>query len=499
MPRGYRGAPAGTRARLYSGYGRDALYEGGAIAATLSAGDPAGAAEHTPYRPPAPVPLTPLRSLVRVIRQGDGDLLSLVPRDAYQKPMTHLGYSRRSILLINDPALAKHVLSDPLEIFPKNDLMVGALAPLVGDSIFVSSGSTWRRQRQMIDPAFSHMRINTAFGSMREAVADYTSQLDRAAADGSDFSLDFAMSELTADIICRTIFSTPLSGQTARDVFESFGEFEESVASVNLFQLIFGKPFADVKQPANVLAACERIRGHIDTLLAPRLDETVEQPDDIVSAVIAARDEATGEGFSRKELIDQIGVFFLAGHETTASVLTWVFFVLAMRPDIAALARDEVEAVVGDGDIEFAHVKQLSKTRSVFREALRLYPPITFIPRVAAEATTIGDQRVKRGTMLMISPWTAHRNEGLWQDAAIFDPLRFHGDSAREEEGTLMSFGLGPRICVGAAFATIESALIIASLVRRYDFVVEAPERVRPVARLTTRPAEEIRCRVVRR
>lgn len=459
---------------------------------------PGTGAEH-PYRPPAPVPLTPLRSLLRVIRQGDGDLLSLVPRDAYEKPMTYLGYSRRSILLINDPALAKHVLTDPLEIFPKNDLMAGALAPLVGDSIFVSSGDTWRRQRRMIDPAFSHMRINTAFPSMREAVADYMGKLDAAAEAGAAFSLDLAMSELTADIICRTIFSKSLEGQTARDVFESFGEFEDSVASVDLWQLIFGKPFADVKQPANVLAACERIRGHIDTLLAPRLDAGVEQPDDIVSAVIAARDPETGMGFSREELIDEIGVFFLAGHETTASVLTWVFFVLAMRPDIAALVREEVAEVVGDGEVEFRHVKQLSKTRSVFRESLRLYPPITFIPRVAAEATEIGGQRVKRGAMLMISPWTAHRNETLWRDANVFDPLRFHGEGARDEEGTFMSFGLGPRICVGAAFATIESALIIASLVRRYDFVVEAPERVRPVARLTTRPAEEIRCRVTRR
>ena len=434
------------------------------------------------------------------MRQGDGDLLSLVPRDAYAKPLTHLGYSRRSILLINDPAMARDVLTDPLQIFPKNDLMVGALAPLVGDSIFVSSGATWRRQREMIDPAFSHMRINTAFASMRDAVDDYAHKLDALAASGESLSLDFAMSELTADIICRTIFSQSLAGETARDVFESFGEFEESVASVDLWQLIAGKPFADVRQPDKVLRACERIRGHIGTLLAPRLGDDAPVADDIVSAIIAARDPQTGEGFTREELIDQIGVFFLAGHETTASVLTWVFFVLAMRPEIAAMLRDEVDAVCGDGEIRFEHVKQLTRTRSVFREALRVYPPITFIPRVANDKTVIGGVRVKRGTMLMISPWTAHRNEGLWRDANSFDPLRFHADSAHDEDrGAFMSFGLGPRVCVGAAFATIESGLIIAALVRRYNFHVERPERVRPVARLTTRPAEEIRCRVERR
>lgn len=453
---------------------------------------------NTLYKPPAPVPLTPLRSLWRVMRQGDGDLLSLVPRDAYSKPLIHLGYSRRSILLINDPALAKDVLTDPLEIFPKNDLMVGALAPLVGDSIFVSSGERWRRQREMVDPAFSHMRINRAFGAMQNAVDDYVMQLDQRAKDQSAFSLDFAMSELTADIICRTIFSSPLAGQVAREVFESFGVFEEQVASVNLFQLIFGKPWAEVRQPTEVLEACERIRSQIGVLLDPRL-ANLDAHDDIVAAIAVAEDKNTGARFTREELIDQIGVFFLAGHETTASVLTWVFFVLAMRPDVATLVRDEVDAVIGQRDIRFEDVKQLSVIRSVFRETLRLYPPITFIPRVAAEATTIGGVRVKRGAMLMLSPWTAHRNEALWEQAACFDPMRFHADGNAASEGVFMSFGLGPRICIGAAFATIESALIIASLVRRYDFHVEYPERVRPVARLTTRPAEEIKIRVTRR
>ena len=443
--------------------------------------------------------MTPIRSLLRVIRQGDGDLLSLVPIDAYRKPYTYLGYSRRSILLINDPEIARDVLTDPLEIFPKNDLMVGALEPLVGDSIFVSSGERWRRQRTMIDPAFSHMRISSAFPSMAAAVDDYERRLDARAERGETFSLDLAMSELTADVICRTIFSSSLASQTAQDVFDAFGEFEDSVASVDLKELIFGKPWADVRQPDRVLAACERIRRHIGDLLDPRLREAAGTRDDIVSAVIAARDPETGEGFTREELIDQMGVFFLAGHETTASVLTWVFYILAVRPDIAARLRAEVDDVVGEREVAFADVKKLATIRNVFREALRLYPPITFIPRVAAERTTIGPYKVKKGAMIMVSPWTAHRNEGLWRNAEYFDPDRFDKSGEGEDDkGVLMSFGLGPRVCIGAAFATIESGLIIARLVRRYDFEVDDADAVRPVARLTTRPAREIRCRVHR-
>ncbi|MEM9335473.1 MAG: cytochrome P450 [Pseudomonadota bacterium] len=446
------------------------------------------------FRPPAPEPLTPIRSLLRVMRQGDGDLLSLVPAEAYRKPFTTLGYSRRSIQLINDPELARELATDPLDIFPKNDLMVGALQPLVGDSIFVSSGERWRRQRAMIDPAFSHMRINTAFGSMSAAVDDYIRKLDARATSGESFSLDFTMSELTADVICRTVFSVPLGEGTAREVFDAFGEFERSVASVNVGQLIFGKPWADVKQPERVLDACERIRRHIGALVDPRINNP-DAHDDIVAAVINARDASSGDGFTREELIDQLGVFFLAGHETTASALTWAFYILAQRPDMVSRMRDEIAGAVGDGPIEFRHVKQLSLVRNVFREALRLYPPITFIPRVAAKTCSVGDLHVKRGAMIMISPWTSHRSETLWRHADAFDPDRFErGD----DKGTLMSFGSGPRVCVGAAFATIEAGLILAALVRRYDFEVLSPNTVRPVSRLTTRPAEQISCRLRR-
>ncbi len=144
--------------------------------------------------------------------------------------------------------------------------------------------------------------------------------------------------------------------------------------------------------------------------------------------------------------------------------------------------------------------KRLTFTRAVFREVLRLYPPITFIPRVAAEATTIAGRKVKRGAMIMVAPWTIHRNPTVWRDADRFDPDRFMpGRDTETRPGSYIPFGLGPRICVGAAFAMIESALILARLARRYDLSPIDPGSVRPVARLTTRPVREIMCRVRRR
>lgn len=451
------------------------------------------------YEPPRPKPLAALVSLLRVIARGDGDLLSLLPAKAYRVETGWLGYSRRSILIVNAPELLRDVLTDPTDIYPKNDLMVGALEPLVGNSIFVSSGAVWRRQRKMIDPAFSHMRLNKAFVSMSAAVDDYEEHLDRCAAEGSPFSLDLAMSHLTADIICRTVFSTSLQSKTAVDVFEAFTVFERTCAQVELKRLIFDPPFADIPQYPAVLAACERIRHHLGELVDTHLGQGATHYDDIAAAVMAARDVETGEGFTRKELLDQLGVMFLAGHETTASALIWAFMILAQQPMVMQRVRAEVRDVAGDGPLDLEQVRKMTFVRNVFKETLRLYPPITFIPRVAAEPAQIGRHRVKRGAMLMIAPWTIHRHQRYWQRPHVFDPDRFSPE--REHElvpGAYLPFGLGPRVCVGAGFAQLEASLILARLCRRYDFSVLEASKVRPVARLTTRPAQQLMCRVHR-
>ena len=318
---------------------------------------PGTAAVSTEYIPPKPNPLWSVAALVRVLWRGDGNLLELLPAAAYKFRYGNLGYSRRSTVLFNDPALVRHIMKDPDGVFPKSDLMVSALEPLIGESIFVTDGEKWRRQRAMIDPAFSQLRISHAFSAMRAAVDDYERRLAEQAAAGEAFSLDLAMSHLTADIICRTVFSTTLDSQVAMEVFEDFTVFERSVAQVDIKRLITEPAWSDAPQPPEVLEACARIRSHLGKLVDTHLQPGADY-NDIASAVIAARDADSGEPFSREELIDQLGVFFLAGHETTASVLTWVFYILGAQPDIAERLRREVLEVVGDNEVDFTDIRQ---------------------------------------------------------------------------------------------------------------------------------------------
>jgi cytochrome P450 len=296
------------------------------------------------------------------------------------------------------------------------------------------------------------------------------------------------------------VFSTSLQSEAAQEVFDAFAVFERSVAQVKLRRLIFDPAWTEVPQSDPVLAACGRIRHQLGLLVDRHCGAAPDTYNDIAAAVIGARDAATGAGFSREELIDQLGVFFLAGHETTASGLTWSVFIASQLPALVQRARAEVQAITGGGPIEFEHTRRLTYLRNVFRETLRLYPPITFLPRVAAGDCVIGTRRVRRGALVMISPWTLHRHRDYWHQPHAFDPDRFLPEREHElTPGVYLPFGQGPRVCVGKGFAEVESALILARLLRRYDFETLHPERVRPVARLTTRPAEQIMCRVRRR
>jgi cytochrome P450 len=188
-------------------------------------------------------------------------------------------------------------------------------------------------------------------------------------------------------------------------------------------------------------------------------------------------------------LIDQIAVFFLAGHETTASALTWAFFILSQQPKVLAKLRTEVRKISGRQPITFNQTRQMTYTRNVFREVLRLYPPVSFITRVATADDVLGSETIRAGSMIVISPWLIHRHRSFWKEPELFQPGRF--SPAREKSiqpGTYLPFGVGPRVCTGASFATTESTLILAALCRRFDFETLNPDAIEPVGKLTTRP-----------
>ena len=206
-------------------------------------------------------------------------------------------------------------------------------------------------------------------------------------------------------------------------------------------------------------------------------------------------DPVTGAGFSTEEMVDQVAIFFLAGHETSASALGWALYLLATHPE----AQERVAAEALGLRPEFAIMGTLRFTRDVFREALRLYPPVPMMVRETTQREEFRGRAVRQGAQVVISPWHLHRHERIWDRPDEFDPKRWAGEGREAARDGYLPFSRGPRVCPGAGFAMLEGTLLLAHLVRAFRFnAVEGRVPV-PMAQLTVRAKDGIWLKISRR
>ena len=448
------------------------------------------------WRPPAPALRSNLAIGLKILFQRSPDLLQTLPRDCYTKDIITVPVGRRPVFIVNHPATIRRILTDDRANYPKSDLMVSALSPLLGDGVLISSGELWEHDRQMLEPAFMHMRLVHMFPNMREAVHDFVERLQLLDADAV-VDLESELTHVTADIMLRTIFSKPIGAARADAVFEAFSLFQKNSPQFQLQHVLASDP----SRPALPSAELMRDAAILRDLLAEMLDERLtlnsrgEVFVDFAQAVIDARD-AEGLPFSREKVIDQLAVFFLAGHETTASSLSWTFFMLSQQPQVLGQLRDEIREVLANRSFEFDDFKSLSFVRDVFRESLRLYPPAAFLTRRALHEDQFGRLKVPADSFIVISPWLIHRHQAYWPHADRFIPSRFDVNGSAPVPGTYLPFGLGPRACTGATIAQLEASLILCEVLRRFSFIPLNASNVFPVSRVSVRPADGIRCHI---
>lgn len=450
------------------------------------------------YRPPAPRPRGALSVVARCIATGGNDILRLLPEVFFRRQMMRLPLLRRPTYIVNCPITIRHIMSERLENYPKSPLMTAPLDALVGDSIFTVSGETWNRQRRMIAQVFAKLRLADVFDVMRESVDDYLARLD--ARVGGTVDIDAEMAHVTADVIFRTMFSRPIQDTEARLIFDEFTRYQDVLPhTTGRSILLTGQKSKATRLPRKAQMAATHIREMIAALLAERRSGKVVC-DDICQIIADCRDPVTGDQFTDEEALDQIAFFFLAGHETSASALTWALACLSGDPAIADEVADEVGEATGGGAVTYENRKRLTLTNAVFKEALRLYPSVAFFTRSPIEGETLRGYDLNPGDELIISPWIVQRHRDFWDLPDHFVPKRHLREGGRAiKPGTWMPFGFGPRVCTGAAFATMEAELILAEITRRYRLKVIAPEKVEPVSRLTARPKRRLTAKVERR
>lgn len=439
-----------------------------------------------------PLPEHPPRAIspFRALHFARQNVIGVWRPEAYFAPFLAEKYLFRWMYVANNPDAVRHVMVTNVDNYWKSGAMQKALKPLVGNGSFVSNGETWKRQRRINIPAFHHSRIKIFTGYMAEEAARMVAEWE-AKGTSATVEVDAEMANVTARVVCRSMFSEDL-GEKGRPVFRAFTEYQESLRQIDYAEMLGLPRWLSQRPTAKQIAACKVI----DDVIFQIIDERAGGDDDrsdFLSTLLAAKDEETGTSLSREELRDEMSVIFLAGHETTANTLCWALYLLSQDTEAQRCLVDEIEDVLsgrppGHGDLD-----KLTYTRAVVNETLRLYPPVPVFSRQSREADEIDGIHIEPGSNMIVSPWLIHRHRLVWDTPNQFKPERFlPGEQRKRSKFAHIPFGAGPRTCIGAAFGEFEATIILASIIQRFKLKLPDGHVVKPQARLSLRPSPNL-------
>ena len=444
-----------------------------------------------PPKPPARPDKVSLWRYVKLFRQ---DILSAQPAKLYRAWMAEFRTPFFRSFMVNDPKLVDLVLKERPDDFPKSSRVSEGLRPLLGESVFLTNGETWKRQRRIIDPAFEGGRLRDTFPAMWAASQACVARLEEGIVE-----IEEVTSHAAADVIFRTLFSIPIENEIAAEVFSEFRDYQRSQPIVNIAAFLPLPRWMPRFFRRRTRETAKSIRSLIARLTQARADEIAAgtAPDDLATKIMTTEDPETGERFTPEEMVDQVAIFFLAGHETSASALAWTLYLLALYPEWQERLAQESAAL---NDCDFKVMSELKLSRDVFREALRLYPPVPMMVREAGCPQEFRGREVKTGSQIVLSHWHLHRHERIWARPDAFEPERWQTEEGRGcAREAYMPFSAGSRVCTGAGFAMVEGPLILSMLLKMFRFELVEGRVPQPVAHLTVRAKDGIWLKVSKR
>ena len=461
------------------------------------------------FVPPYPKPMTKrskgLQMLLRPWKflQWQSCSIRSLSNRAYEMHLGEIKLPFSTIVIPTQPDLVRRVLVDEADQFPKSQLMADMVELLIGDSILVSNGEVWKRQRRMMAPAFEQARIKVVFDLMQDAAMSLYHRFDKLAGQ-PETAIDAEMTHVTADIIFRTIFSRSFEAEQAILIYHTFSAFQEAAYGHALAKTAGLPSWVSFFKYRTARRTAKQIRDVLDPLVKARFDSfhagEPQTQSDILQSLVSVKDEETGTHFDLRELCEQVSMLFLAGHETSAASLSWALYLISMDQDVQARMHREVADVLGGHEPHFSDIRKLAFTRNVFSETLRLFPSIPFFPRVAGQACMMREKKIVAGTMVSMSPWVIHRHRKYWERPDEFDPDRFDDPATTEaQRNSYLPFSKGPRVCLGASFAQQEAIIILSGLVLRYRFDPVPGFEPKPTGRISVRSTNGIKLRVTKR
>jgi cytochrome P450 len=432
--------------------------------------------------------------LIERLRDPLGCYLKLALRHG---PVVKVKVGGWRVYIISDPEGVKRVLADNVKNYPKGDAFA-RLKPIFGNGLLTSEGEFWKRQRKLAQPAFHRQNLSALFEDMRRSIQDLLQRWEEGfATTGSPFNVAAEMTRLTMSIVSRALLGLDV-GSEADEVGRALPLV---LAEGNRRLLSYFSLPNFIPTPAGIKSyrALKVLDGIVYRIIAKRRVDGALRVD-LLSMLMSARDEETGEAMDEKQLRDEVMTIFLAGHETTANALSWTWYLLGSHPEVRRKLCEEIDGQLCSKDPVFEDVPKLRYTRQVFEEALRLYPPAWTFSRTVSEDDVICGYRISKGSLVVINPYLMHHHPAYWHDPERFDPERFAPERVESRHRYVyIPFGAGPRQCIGNQFAMTEAIFILAMVCRRYEMALEPGQTVKPEALLTLRPVPGVEVRIKKR
>jgi len=422
----------------------------------------------------------PLGLFRRVSAVGDVAAIRIAWRHAYSA---------------NHPDAIKHILVDNAQNYSKGRATT-FLRPVLGDGLLTAEGSHWMKNRRLMQPAFHRDRVAGLVGLMVRSTEELLSRWEERLRTQPDQPFDVLpdMMTLTMSVVARALFTTDISGE-AKEVREalSFVLQQTNRRILNFIPLLMKVPNRANRDFARAVAVMDRV---IQRIIQERR-QSGAQHQDLLGLLMAARDADTGEGMTDRELRDEAMTLFLAGHETTAVALCWMWWLLAQHPDVASGLRAELNLALKGRAPTPDEVQHLDALRRTWDETLRLYPPAWLLIRQSYAADEVCGYALGGGEAVVVCTYALHRSPKYWPDPERFDPGRFLPQAGVDRPKlAYIPFGAGQRMCIGNTFATVEAQVIAAMVLQRFRFELPEGSRVEPEPLVTLRPRGGMTLRV---
>jgi cytochrome P450 len=368
----------------------------------------------------------------------------------------------KHVILSRDNEVAEHILQKHQKNYQKSELQTKFISKYLGHGLLTANGDFWLKQRRMIQPAFHKQKMNQLVGNMQHTIAGELKDLP----EENSVALFPIMNRLAFNVVAKSLFhlsATEEKMDRLKMIINNVQEFLIKEIRVP-YKAFWFKISGQVKKHQKLALESDAI---IKEIVEERIQSHTKQ-NDLLDMLLETRYEDTGEAMSIQQLIDEIKILFIAGHETTANALTFTLHLLGNHPEVQQKIYAELMAIESATDNVVEQLQKMTYTNAVLNESMRLYPPAWITDRENIADDNLLGFDIKKGTLIGVSFYELHRNSKYWDNPEAFDPERFLGEQKKQSYQYFYPFGAGPRMCIGLGFAMYEMSLTLSYIVKKF-------------------------------